>query len=107
MLPNQGNFKIAHTEIALRLDVLRVRLREPLSDFKILLVELQRLLRLAQLQRHIAEFAVANTVPALRLDVRDVEALPEAEADRLLTGEASGNLLEGAVADESSVATRP
>ena len=30
--------------------------------------------------------------------LRDVEALPENEADRLLTGEASGNLLEGEVA---------
>jgi len=39
--------------------------------------------------------------------LRDVEALPEAEADRLLTGEASGNLLEGAVADESSAASEP
>jgi hypothetical protein len=31
--------------------------------------------------------------------LRDVEALPEAEADRLLTGEAAGSLLEGEAAE--------
>ena len=34
--------------------------------------------------------------------LRDVEALPELEADRLLTGEGAGVLLEGEVADTSS-----
>ena len=53
--------------------------------------------KLDQVGRTLDDAGRKSTTIARKL--RAVEALPEGEADRLLTGETSGNLLEGEVAD--------
>ena len=53
--------------------------------------------RLDQVGRTLDDASRKSTTIARKL--RDVEALPEAEADRLLTGEATGSLLEGEAAE--------
>ncbi|MEO8303432.1 MAG: DNA recombination protein RmuC [Betaproteobacteria bacterium] len=53
--------------------------------------------KLDQVGRTLDDAGRKSTTIARKL--RDVEALPEGEADRLLTGEGSGNLLEGEAAD--------
>jgi DNA recombination protein RmuC len=61
--------------------------------------------KLDQVGRTLDDAGRKSTTIARKL--RDVEALPENEADRLLTGEASGHLLEGEVADAPPEAPRP
>jgi DNA recombination protein RmuC len=56
--------------------------------------------RLDQVGRTLDDAGRKSTTIARKL--RDVEALPENEADRLLTGEAPGSLLEGEVAEPSA-----
>jgi DNA recombination protein RmuC len=53
--------------------------------------------RLDQVGKTLDDASRKSTTIARKL--RDVEALPEAEADRLLAGDAVGNLLEGEVAE--------
>jgi DNA recombination protein RmuC len=55
--------------------------------------------KLDQVGRTLDDAGRKSTTIARKL--RDVEALPETEADRLLTGETPGSLLEGEVADTS------
>jgi len=55
--------------------------------------------KLDQVGRTLDDAGRKSTTIARKL--RDVEALPESEADRLLTGEGAGALLEGEVADTS------
>jgi DNA recombination protein RmuC len=59
--------------------------------------------KLDQVGRTLDDAGRKSTTIARKL--RDVEALPEGEADRLLTGEATGTLLEGEAARTSPEAT--
>ena len=53
--------------------------------------------RLDQVGKTLEDASRKSTTIARKL--RDVEALPEADADRLLTGESAGNLLDGEAAE--------
>jgi DNA recombination protein RmuC len=60
--------------------------------------------KLDQVGRTLDDAGRKSTTIARKL--RDVEGLPEVEADRLLTGETSGRLLEGEVADAPAATPR-
>jgi DNA recombination protein RmuC len=61
--------------------------------------------KLDQVGRTLDDAGRKSTTIARKL--RDVEALPESEADRLLTGEQSGRLFDGDPADSSSQTSTP